>query len=193
MEKYSAVFPDMEIPTEPVTDKKVQMAWQLFVSLEYQVQVADRKVQAVFGLNAFLVAALSLQSQQPLHEIIASGINFSLALDLLLKACFLSCVCVATWSAIRALSPRFKTETHGATVRRSSLFFFGDIQSKSPDDFTSSFMGLSNSDAVHQVLFQSQVISKILSTKYKFLRRSTIFLSAALMIWILLEINKFLS
>src|SRR5215471_11288087 len=89
--------------TEEVSDKKVQMAWQLFVSLEYQVQVADRKVQAVFGMNAFLVAAISLQNQQSLHNLLQTGLTLNVAADLLFKACFLACVSIATWSAIKAL------------------------------------------------------------------------------------------
>ena len=56
MKDYSHIIPNPEVPDESITGKKVQMTWQLFVSLEYQVQVADRKVQVVFGLNAFLVA-----------------------------------------------------------------------------------------------------------------------------------------
>ena len=192
LKDYSPIISDQELLDEPITDKKVQMAWQLFVSLEYQVQVADRKVQAVFGLNAFLVAALSLQSQKSLHDIVQGGFSISLILDLLLKATFLSCVCIATWSAIKALTPRFNNNVKHVTPI-TSLFFFGDIQSKTFHDFSSAFVGLSNADAVKQILSQSQIISKILTTKYTMLRRSTIFLSVALTIWILLQINKFLT
>src|SRR5215470_9600244 len=113
---------------EPVSDKKVQMAWQLFVSLEYQVQVADRKVQAVFGMNAFLVAAISFQNQQPLQKLLENGVTLSVIVDLLLKLCFLACVCIATWSAIRALTPRFKIKSVATASGKSSLFYFGDIQ-----------------------------------------------------------------
>src|SRR5215471_21558876 len=107
--------------TEQVSDKKVQMAWQLFVSLEYQVQVADRKVQAVFGMNGFLVAAISLQNQQPLHNLMENGLTFSVVIDLLIKACFLACISIATWSAIRALRPRVKFKDASSSYK-TSLF-----------------------------------------------------------------------
>lgn len=191
MEEFTDAFTDSHSLLGDTTDKKVQMAWQLFVSLEYQVQVADRKVQAVFGLNAFLVAALSLQSQEPLREIVQGAFSFSLAMDLLLKAAFLACVCIATWSALKALSPRIKMPEKGSRARRSSLFFFGDIQRKESSEFVSAFLGLSNTEAAEQILRQSQVVSHILSTKYSFLRKSTIFLLSALAIWVLIKINEF--
>src|SRR5215471_13281045 len=116
--------------TEQVSDKKVQMAWQLFVSLEYQVQVADRKVQAVFGMNAFLVAAISLQNQRPLHDLLTNGISFYVVLDLILKTCFLACVSIATWSAIKALKPRITNRRKELLSLPLSLYYFGDIQKK---------------------------------------------------------------
>src|SRR5215470_8127471 len=90
----------------PVTDAKLELARQLYVSLESQILLADRKVQAVFGLNAFLVAALSLQNQQSLASILKVGLTLNIVLDLLLKGAFLTCVAIATWSAVKALSPR---------------------------------------------------------------------------------------
>jgi hypothetical protein len=180
-----------ETEEDDIPDKKVQMAWQLFVSVEYQVQVADRKVQAVFGMNAFLVAAISLQNQQPLQHLLQNGLNVSAVLDLLLKAGFLACVTLATWSAIKALTPRFKLNAE-IPASKTSLFYFGDIQMKSIEDFVSTFATLPNKDAVKQILSQVQIISKILSRKYQLLHRSTMFLSVALVIWILLSLNKFL-
>ncbi len=182
-----------KITSETASDKKVQMAWQLFVSLEYQVQVADRKVQAVFGMNAFLVAAISLQNQQPLHNLLQNGMTFSVALDLFLKACFLGCVCMATWSAIKALTPRFKINKSHNPSDKNSLFYFGDIQKKSFLDYSAAFMKTSNSEITEQLLLQVQTLSKILTRKYTLLHRSTFFLSLALIIWLFLSVNKFLA
>src|SRR5262245_2631534 len=106
METYERlVGQEIEDPSSHVTNIKVELAMQLFDSMEKQVQLADRKVQAVFGLNAFLVAALSLQSQQSLSSIAQSGFTYTNAIDLTIKIAFLTCVCVATWSAIQALTP----------------------------------------------------------------------------------------
>ena len=90
--------------SKPISDKQVELAKHLFSSLESQVMRAGRKVQAVFGLNAFLVAAISLQSQESLSAIIKGGLNLFIITDLFLKSIFLACVCIATWSAVKALS-----------------------------------------------------------------------------------------
>jgi len=192
MQNASAVAPTPELKEEPVTEKKVDMAWQLFTSLEDQVLVADRKVQSVFGLNVFLVAAISFQNQQSLHQLMQMKFEITI-IDLLLKAAFLGCVCMATWSAIKALTPRFRSRRTGRAAKRASLFFFGDIHSRSLDDYLSAFIRLSNTEAVNEILADALSISSIIMIKYKMLHRSTLFLSAALLIWILLQINKFLS
>jgi len=179
---------------EEVSDRKVQIAWQLFVSLEYQVQVADRKVQAVFGLDAFLVAALSLQNQKSLRSLMNTGLDFSLTVDLILKACFLICVCIATWSAIQALTPRLSPQwTSVRSKKEQSFFYFGDIYGQSNMDYINGFITLSNATTIRQVLSQTQIVSKILYMKYKLLHRSAMFLSIALAVWILLEVHKFLN
>src|SRR5215470_10575390 len=114
----------------PVSDAKLELARQLYVSLESQILLADRKVQAVFGLNAFLVAALSLQNQQSLGAILKSGLTLSIVLDLLLKGLFLACVSIATWSAVKALSPRARRNKHSSPNQKRSLFFFNDIKAQ---------------------------------------------------------------
>lgn len=191
MEKIAELLSEKELLIDPVTDSKVELARQLFVSLESQIMLADRKVQAVFGLNAFLVAALSLQSQQSLDIILKNGINLNIALDLLLKAFFLSCVCIATWAAVKALSPRVRQKRNNAP-KIPSLFFFGDIRQKTLKDFSREFIGLTNEEAVKELLASSYSVSGILNIKYKMLARSTVFISLALLIWVLLQVNKFL-
>jgi len=193
MQNTAAAISASELTAEPVTEKKVDMAWQLFTSLEDQVLVADRKVQAVFGLNAFLVAAISFQNQQSLHHLLQLNFQIAIIFDLLLKGAFLGCVCMATWSAIKALTPRFKSKKKSMTAKRSSLFFFGDIHSRTFNDFSSAFKNLSNEEAINEILADALSISGILMIKYKMLHRSTVFLSLALLIWIFIQINKFLS
>ncbi len=192
MEKLTDLLNERELLSEPVTDRKVELASYLFASLESQVVLADRKVQAVFGLNAFLVAAISLQSQQSFNVIVQTGINFNIAFDLFLKAIFLTCVCIATWSAVKALSPRVKTKDNNSITRKNSLFFFGDIRKQTFNEFTATFMELSNEGAVKELLTSCYSVSGILNAKYKMLKRSTLFISLALLIWILLQVNKFL-
>ena len=192
METATNLFVTEGILNEPVADKKVELARHLFASLESQVMLADRKVQAVFGLNAFLVAALSLQSQQSLKVIVNTGFNWNVGIDLLLKGIFLACVCIATWSAVKALGPRVRSNERPAEFKKKSLFFFGDIKSQSLKEFSSSFISLSNEEAVSELLSSVYSVSMILATKYKMLKRSTFCISLALLIWVLIQVNKFL-
>ncbi len=180
-----------EILIEPFTEKKVDLAKHLFTSLEKQVEMADRKVQAIFGLNAFLVAAISLQSQQKLDHVIHQGFDINTIIDLTLKAIFLMCSCLATWSAVKAVSPRVHSDKRLLTNKKS-LFYFGSIQSQQIKEFTQSFMKLNNKEAVYELLESCHAVSGILNIKYKFLKRSTTFISIALFSWVLMQVNKFL-
>ena len=180
-----------EILIEPFTEKKVDLAKHLFTSLEKQVEMADRKVQAIFGLNAFLVAAISLQSQQKLDTVLDQGFDLNTIIDLTLKAIFLMCSCLATWSAVKAVSPRVHTDKN-LMPNKKSLFYFDSIQSQKVKDFTQSFMTLNNKDAINELLESCHAISGILNIKYKFLKRSTSFISIALFTWVLMQVNKFL-
>jgi len=180
-----------EFLIEPVNEKKVDLAKHLFTSLEKQVEMADRKVQAIFGLNAFLVAAISLQSQQKLDTVLDQGFDLNTIIDLTLKAIFLMCSCLATWSAVKAVSPRVHTDKN-LMPKKKSLFYFGSIQSQKVKDFTQSFMTLNNKDAINELLESCHAISGILNIKYKFLKRSTSFISIALFTWVLMQVNKFL-
>ena len=92
-----------------IPDHKLQHAWQLFVSLEYQVQVADRKVQAVFGVNGLLVAALSFQSQSTLSQLRSTGISAFDIVGLSLRA-----RCSWVWYA----SPSLGSDRAATTSKR---------------------------------------------------------------------------
>jgi hypothetical protein len=191
MQTDSSIISEEDILNEPISEKKIVMARHLFDSLENQVQLADRKVQAIFGLNAFLVAAISLQSQQKLNDVMATGFKFNLVLDLILKAVFLGCACMATWSAVKALSPRGQSKGKIKTAKKP-MFYFGNIHSQHVQQFTKSFINLDDEGTIKELLDSSHIISGILHLKYKFLRRSTSFISAALLIWVIMQVNKFL-
>lgn len=193
MDDFADVLEKKELLDGPVTDAKLELARQLYVSLESQILLADRKVQAVFGLNAFLVAALSLQNQQSLASILKVGLSLNMILDLLLKGSFLSCVSIATWSAVKALSPRAPLNKNNPVGQKRSLFFFNDIRAQTMKEFSSAFLELTNEEALKELLSSAYSISGILQTKYRMLKRSVFFISVALFVWILLQINKFLA
>jgi len=193
MEDFADLIDKKELLKAPVTDAKLELARQLYVSLESQILLADRKVQAVFGLNAFLVAALSLQNQESLATILKTGLNLNIILDLLLKGSFLACVSIATWSAVKALSPRVRPNKDNSLSQKRSLFFFHDIKAQTMKEFSSAFLNLTNEEALRELLASAYSISGILQTKYRMLKRSVFFISVALFVWILLQINKFLA
>jgi len=89
MKEFKDLAEKKELLEEPVTDAKLELARQLFVSLESQIMLADRKVQAVFGLNAFLVATLSSQNQQSLASTLKSRLASASCLTCFLKVHFL--------------------------------------------------------------------------------------------------------
>lgn len=191
MEEFTDLLNAGELSDAPV-EKKVELAWHLFDSLESQVVLADRKVQAVFALNAFLIAALSLQSQQTWRAVVANGFTTNIVVDLLLKALFLGCVCLATWSAVRALSPRLSQHKKILKPHKKSLFYFGDITAQSFQDFSASFLSLTNVEAINELLISIHAVSGILDLKYKLLKRATLAISLSLLIWVLIQVNKFL-
>jgi len=193
MEDFAGLVDKRELLNGSVSDSKLELARQLFVSLESQILLADRKVQAVFGLNAFLVAALSLQNQQNLGAILKAGLTVNIVLDLLLKGFFLACVSIATWSAVKALSPRAQRNKHNSSGQKRSLFFFNDIKAQTMKEFSSAFLDLTNEEALQELLTSAYSISGILQIKYRMLRRSVFFISVALFVWILLQVNKFLA
>lgn len=77
-----AAFLESELTTEPVKNEKVEVARQLYASLESQVMLADRKVKAVFGLNTFLAAPISLQSQHSLNILFPMDLQQALLLEI---------------------------------------------------------------------------------------------------------------
>ena len=165
-----------------------ERAWQLYVSLEHQVQVADRKVQAIFSVNALLVAALSLQSQSPLREAQAS-LDLRGIVLVIGHAGLLALVGAATLSAIFALRPRLRL---GRSTGPSS-YFFGDIASTDAATFARGFTELSRADAAKKVLEQIHVVASILSAKYRWSGRATRALTGSLVVWILLQLLRFFS
>lgn len=184
--------PTTGVPEHRVTERKMQMAWQLFVSLEYQIQVADRKVQGVFGMNTLLVAALSLQNQHPLHALRTSGVTTTNVGIMLVSLSLLVCVCVTTWSAIMALRPRVQVKRRGVQPAES-LFFFGSIQNCEESDFVDRFVDLSLAESAEQVLRQSHTVATILSAKYRWLNLAATSLLTSLLLWVSLQMIRFFS
>ena len=163
-------------------ERKFQAAWQLFQSVEAQVQVADRKVQAIFAANTLLVAAVSFQNQgiMPAH---AHNLSLSAAVGLAARLLLLACICASYLSAIVALFPRLrpvKTRTH-------SLLFFGDIAALPGAEFAETFLAMTTADKVRQVLRQTHDVSRVVAEKYKWTRRSGTALVLSLLLWIVVQ------
>ena len=76
---------------------------------------------------------------------------------------------------------------------KESLFFFGDIRKNTLNNFSAAFIQLTNEEAVRELLASSYSVSGILNQKYKMLKRSTMAIFIALLIWVFIQVNKFLA
>ena len=162
-------------------ERKFQAAWQLFQSVEAQVQVADRKVQAIFAANTLLVAAVSLQNQAIVPS--THGLSPPAVVGVAARLLLLACICASYLSAIAALFPRLrhvKTRTH-------SLLFFGDIAALPAPEFAETFLAMPTSDKVRQVLHQTHEVSRVVTEKYRWTRRSGSALVLSLLLWIVVQ------
>ncbi len=177
--------PRGEERAEPLTgerlERKFQAAWQLFQSVESQVQMADRKVQAIFAANTLLVAAVSFQNQGVVPS--ARILSLSAAVSLAARLLLLVCVGVSYLSAIVALFPRLR----GAGPRTRSLLFFGDIAVLPAPEFAETFLAMPTVDKVRQVLHQTHAVSRVVAEKYKWTRRSGNALVLSLLLWIVVQ------
>ena len=183
-------------------ERRLQLAWQVFTGVEYQVQVADRKVQAIFGANTLLVAALSLHGQSSLAEVQAGGITPVEMIALAARLFLLVSVCTSAGFAILALMPRVRfrkpapAEFPGFGARSEagpSVFFFGDIASLSPQRFVGTFSELTTEEATEQILRQVHQVSSVVAAKYRWSRRAANFLVVSLVMWIVVLLLRFLA
>jgi hypothetical protein len=185
--------------SEPLSaEARFRLAWQLFVALEYSVQVADRKVQAVFSVIGFLFAALSLQrnpfgapaANTAMTYLLGFPLTFrNIALVALIGA-FLICIAIALTSALGAIRPRVSLNVR---IDRPppSLFFFGDIGKRDPETYIAEFAGLSYEEAAIQISRQSHTLALILSAKYAYIARAIYALVVSMALWIVLQALRF--
>lgn len=170
---------------EPLTgerlERKFQAAWQLFQSVESQVQTADRKVQAIFAANTLLVAAVSFQNQAMVPS--AHGLSAPTVVGVAARLLLLLCICASYLSAIVALFPRLRH----ASTRTRSLLFFGDIAALPGPEFAETFLAMPTTDKVRQVLHQTHEVSRVVAEKYRWTRRSGTALVLSLLLWIVVQ------
>ena len=178
-----------ELLTGERLEKKFQAAWHLFLSVEAQVQMADRKVQAIFAANTLLIAAVSFQNQSVVSSVHAHSLSLAAAVSLAARLLLLVCVCVSFLSAIVALFPRLRD----AGPRTRSLLFFGDIATLPAPEFVESFLALPTADKVRHVLRQSHNVSRVVAEKYKWTRRSGLALVFSLLLWIVVQVITILT
>jgi len=178
-------------------DRRLALAWQLFTSLEFQVQVADRKVHAIFGANTLMVAALSLYGHSTLAELTAGGLTALEIVGILGRLLLLGFACGSVVFAILALMPRVLTATPPAVQLSApssgrSPFFFGDIARMDEREYVAEFSGLSAEAAADQLLVQVRLVSQVVSAKYHWARRSALCLVVSLGLWMLVLGVRFL-
>lgn len=195
--------PDAVAPSPVLSNQyRLQLAWQLFTALEYQVQVADRKVQAVFGANTLLVAALTFNGHSTLADFRLGGITDVEALAIFFRLMLLGSICASAACAIRALAPRVRKPIPSQPSaippallhsHPRSLFFFGDVTATPVDEFVQGFSELTVDEATDQILRQVHQVSSVVTEKYRWSRRAASALTISLMLWIVVLLLRFLS
>ena len=173
-----------ETQTPEWLEKKLQLAWKLFESVENQVQVADRKVQAIFAANTLLVAAISFQSQGLSTSLHKGSLGLAAALVLVVRLLLLTCIGCSSLSAIVALFPRVR----GSVSSNRNLLFFGDIAALPDAHFIDGFLEMPTGDKVRQLLRQIHTVSCLVAEKFTWTRRAGTALVLSLLLWITLQI-----
>jgi hypothetical protein len=175
------------VTTRTANIPSAQMALKMLENLYDQTVLAERKINALFGANTLLVAALALGGQITLTDLQENTDLFVVA-GIVVRVFLLSTVAFSTLSALFALVPRIKTDVN------PSLFFFGHIASKpNAEAFIDEFNELDDEARIRQILDQVYVNSIIVSAKYKWIRRAAFSLVAALLMWIMLQALNFLA
>jgi hypothetical protein len=146
-----------ETQTPEWLEKKLHLTWKLFESVENQVQVADRKVQAIFAANTLLVAAISFQSQGMSSSLHGGILGLAAALALAVRLLLLTCIGCSSLSAFVALFPRRRSSA--ASTR--TLLCFGDIAALPDVHFIGGFLEMPTHDKVRQILRQTHTVSRL--------------------------------
>jgi hypothetical protein len=178
-----------ETQTPEWLEKKLHLAWKLFESVENQVQVADRKVQAIFAANTLLVAAISFQSHGLSPSLPIRSLGLAGALSLTARFLLLACIGCSSLSAIVALFPRIR----GSAASTRTLLFFGDIAALPDVHFIEGFLEMPTRDKVRQILRQTHTVSRLVAEKFKWTRRAGTAFVLSLLLWIVLQIIQMLA
>lgn len=158
-----------------------RLAMKMLDNLYDQNVLAERKINALFGANTLLVAALALGGQVTLADLSESA-DILILLGVVVRVLLLTAVAFSTLSALFALVPRIKVRS------KPSVFFFGTVASvEDADDFIAQFDATSEEERRRQLLDQVYVNSVIVTEKYKWIRRAAISLVVSLLMWILLQ------
>ncbi len=190
--------PVRDVPVQPSSDGLsavdeaaptlgIDVAYRLLENLYEQVDLADNKIRALFSGSALLAAALSLHARQSYRAIIVDGITAGELLLLVARGLLMLIVAYSLFAAILALLPR---NTPRGSLR--SLFFFGHIAATDHDQFIAEFPSQNRQLALTQILSQVHANSVIVQAKHRWAGRAAAAFTAAILVWMIVQIVEFL-
>ncbi|MDX2075984.1 MAG: DUF5706 domain-containing protein [bacterium] len=165
-------------------ESKVRRALELLVIMQKQVEMADRKAQAIIGANTLLVAAYSFTSStfRNNDSSVMQVILFILQIGLLVA------LGISALSVLLTIMPRVeKSDTE------ESVYFFGRIAKTPTKSFMAQYIAQNPQQELIQILNQIHATSRIISSKYTWAGRSSYALVVALMLWLIIQTLNFVA
>jgi len=170
-----SVHPPQEIDSPPIDIDMLDHLHDMLEGIRTQIHYADRKAQAIFSVNALMIAALSLVSQnslnanQPINDIIPALRGIAVVL-------LLATIAASSYYVLLTLTPRLKTGM------LDSLYFFGRVAQMPHDQYVRAYIESSLEERARQILDQVHVNSQIAVAKYRNAARATDILYMTLII-----------
>lgn len=174
---------DREISAEGTTVEQAgldlsRMIYMMFNHLDMQVSIADNKASIVVAINTVMLTGVGL-SQPTIQEILqADPVEVSGAVALVLLFGMLMSSLASILYAIDAARPKLiPPDVDG------NLFFFGAAAQMDGDAYERAFLDENVQTIKRNIFRQIHARSKVVATKFAYVRRSMNLLFLAVMLW----------
>jgi disulfide bond formation protein DsbB len=168
--------------TSPDADERLRMAIKLFDHIEGQIARTDTKAQLIVAADTLLVAATSSTKAGYIAMLLSTSAATSTRLELLYIIAMFIAAALSFYFAARVVRPSTKP------LKTVSLMFFEQIASQEEAAFVRSFEAQSGASLLDAVLGEVHAKSRIAREKYRSIRASVDWLTAALIFWAAAEL-----
>lgn len=164
--------------SEQAPFQSVTFARDFLAYIQSRIEHADAKLQLVLAADTVLVALVTTPASELMKQAFVRGASPLEFVGGAVTVLLLLSVGCSILFAFLTLRPRL------APGPRQSLFFFGNIANKTAEQFIEEFAGLSEGEAIEDLLCQVHVNSQIANAKFRLIAVSTNAFIAALVLWI---------